>query len=943
MGPWVSLAFLAMVTASGAASLIYQVAWMRRLVLVFGSTTLATSTVLVAFLGGLAVGAWVWGRAADRQPHWSLALFALAEAGTGFYGLISPWVFGRMESLYVAAYPGLATRQGLFIGVQFVLSALVILPPAILMGGSVPLLARRMTLAAGTIVRSVGALYGWNTAGAAAGAALATYGLLPAVGLLAATRLAATGNLFVAAGALLLDARRRVAAGADDGSARRPAGAGAPASGAVRPAEFSKRALNHPGADPGADPVAVFLTLQGFGLSGLAAITFEVAWARLLALVMGSSVYAYGTLVVVVLAGLGIGSGVYSRLRWGPRGHLVAFGIIELLIGLTASLSLLSTPRLPFLFMRFFPVFRDAFEWQIILYVFLTMIVALVPALLFGATFPAVVGGLGGGLAQVGRTIGTAYAANTVGTVLGAFLAGFLFIPAVGLRATIVIGVLATVLAGVSVLLRASLPWRRRLPALLPAAAALLIIVTLPPWPREVLAAGVGYFAPRYGSVEGMLKTIAGFRLLYYRDGINTTISVDQSGDVLVYRSNGKTDASTYPTDMANQLLLGHLPMLRHPAPRDVFILGLGTGVTAAAVARYPVRRIDIVELEPAGVDAARFFDRQNRAVLNDPRVRLVLADGRNRLRAARDRYDVIISDPSDIWIAGIGSLFTREFYQIVRARLRPGGLMVQWIHTHSFAPQDLALLAATFRSIFPHMEIWASGVGDLILLGAAEPAGWDYLRLAERIEKVPGVSDDLRSIGIWHPAALFGGYVLGDAQVAALAGTTRRVHTDDLPILEFETPRWLYVDTIAQIGETLARHRGPAFPAIAGFDPSRDLDADATYLLGFAYASLGQPKLGIPYMERSTTMAPDRPAFFVGLANQYREVGRARDAEGAYARALALEPNNVEALTALGEVLLEAGQATQAAGFAERALRLAPSDARSQALAAKVKERRSP
>jgi tetratricopeptide (TPR) repeat protein len=175
------------------------------------------------------------------------------------------------------------------------------------------------------------------------------------------------------------------------------------------------------------------------------------------------------------------------------------------------------------------------------------------------------------------------------------------------------------------------------------------------------------------------------------------------------------------------------------------------------------------------------------------------------------------------------------------------------------------------------------------------------------------------------------------------LIGSTRRLHTDDLPILEFRTPRRLYVDTVPQIDQHLAGLRGPAFPPIAGFDPARDLDADATYLLGFAYASLGQPKLGIPYMERSTQMAPDRPAFFIGLANQYREVGRPRDAEEAYTRALALEPNNLEAITALGEVLLDAGQAARALQLAERALRLAPSDARAQALAAKAKERQRP
>ncbi len=922
-----------MVIGSGVASLVYQVVWMRRLVLVFGSTTLATSTVLVAFLGGLAIGAWVWGTTADRRPGWALAVFALVEAATGLYGLASPWLFDGIERLYLAAYPVLAQRQGLFIGVQFVLSALVILPPTILMGGSVPLLARQMAAASGAIVRGVGALYGWNTVGAAAGAAFATYGLLPAVGLLAATRLAAVGNLLVAAAALLLDARWRWEAARTGGTGRAPEPSGA----------VSHAAAPAAGEDAAVDPVAAFVVLQGFGLSGLAAITFEVAWARLLAQVLGSSVYAYGTLVVVVLAGLGIGSGLYGRRRRDARGHLIAFGIIELLIGLTAVLSLLTTPRLPFLFMRVFPIIKDAFAWQIGAHLVLTMIVAFLPALLLGATFPAVVGSLGGTLARVGRTIGTAYGANTVGTVLGAYLAGFVLIPAVGLRATIVTGVLANLLAGVSVLLRAGLPWRRRLPALAPAVAAFLVIISLPPWPREVFAAGTGFFAPRYGSVEGLAKIVGNFRLLYYRDGINTTISVDEMEGALVYRSNGKTDASTYPTDMATQLLLGYLPMLLHPAPRDIFVLGLGTGVTAAAVARYPVRRIDLVELEPAGVEAARFFDQQNRGVLNDPRLRLYLADGRNRLRAAPDRYDVIISDPSDLWVAGIGALFTREFYEIARARLRPGGVMVQWIHTDSLAPQDLALLVATFRASFPRTEIWAPGIGDLIFIGTVEPVGWDFARIAERMTKTPGVTDDLRSIGIWHPAALFGGFMLSAGRLPALVRDIRRPHTDDLPVLEFRTPRLIYVNTIPQILELLGRLRGPVFPEVAGFDPSRDLDADATYLLGFAYASLGQPKRGIPYMERSTQMAPDRPAFFIGLGNQYREVGRPRDAEDAYGRALALEPSNVEALTALGEVLLDGGQAARALSLAERALRLAPADARAQALAAKAKERLRP
>jgi spermidine synthase len=892
-----------MAVASGAAALVYQVVWMRRSVLVFGSTTLATSTVLAAFLGGLAI-------------------FGLVEAATGLYALASPWAFGAVDAAYLAAYGPLQAHPALLLGVQFALCVLVIVPPAALMGGTLPLLVRRLVVGAAGAPPGVAVLYGGNTAGAALGAAAATYGLLPALGLSAAVRLAASVNLVIGATALFLDAWERGRAGA------RVAGHPAAEAGADRLAPA-------PAGTPagGLDPVTTVLVLQAFALSGFAAITFEVAWARLLALVMGSSVYAFGTLVVVALAALGVGSALYARMRTGPAGHLAALGALEGLIAATGAASLLVAPVLPSLFLRFFPVFRDAFAWQLVAYVGLAALLAFVPFLLLGATFPAAVGSLGGTLARLGRSIGVAYAANTAGTVLGAFLAGFVLIPAVGLRAAVVVGVLASAAAGAVVLLRSGLRWPARAALLLPAAAALAVVTTLPPWPREVFAAGIGFFASRYSDPRALEDEIRALRLLYYRDGVNTTISVDQVGDHLVYRSNGKTDASTFPSDMSTQVLLGHLPMLRHPAPREVFVLGLGTGVTAAAVARYPVARLDILELEPAGVEASRFFDRYNRGVLRDPRARLILSDGRNRLRAAADAYDVIISDPSDLWVAGTGALYTVEFYREVRARLRPGGLLVQWVHTHALRPEDLAVLVASFQAVFPAVEVWAPAYGDLILIGGGT-AGWDYRRLARRMAEVPGVAEDLREVGFWHPAALFAAFVGGTAQAGRLAARAPGLNTDDHPRLEFATPRALYAGTIAAIDALLDEVRVPPWPALVGFDPARDLDAHATYLLGFAHASLGRPAAAIPLMERAAAAAPERPAYLVGLGNQYRAAGRPRDAEDAYTRALALDPDDVEALTALGELFLEAGRPERALALAERALRLAPADARARELA---------
>lgn len=902
---------LILAVVSGIASLVYQIVWMRRLVLVFGSATLATSTVLAVFLGGLAVGAWVWGRVADRHAGRALTIYGLVEAAIGFYALASPWAFWGIERVYLALYPGLESRPGWYAGVQFVLSALVILPPAALMGGTVPLLARRVTVGADH-VQGVAALYGWNTIGAAAGAALATYALLPWWGLSASIAIAATLNVLCAVAALALGATRRTA------ERRVPANPSLP-------------------TDVGARRGPSGVLLVGFGLSGVAAMAYELVWTRLLGLVMGSSVYAFGTLVVVLLVGLGLGSAIYARLRLDPAGHRLAFGVLQSLIGLGGAASLLIAPHLPFVLMSVFPVVRGAFGWQIAAHFLVATLVAFLPSLLMGAAFPAAVGSLGRSATSVGRSIGTAYVANTVGTVVGAFLAGFLLIPGMGLRSTLIVGVVANLIAGVGVLVTAARS-RRRWPLLAPAVVALGVILILPSWPREVFAIGAGFFAPMFATREGLARGVAKLRLLYYRDGLNTTISVDEADGYLVYRSNGKTDASTYPRDMANQVLLGHVPMLVHADPREVFVLGLGTGVTAAAVARHPVARIDIVELEPAAIAAARLFERANRRVLDDPRVRLLVGDGRNRLLGSPNRYDVVISDASDIWIAGVGALFTREFYQTVADRLKPGGLMVQWLHTNCLAPPEFRLLVATFRAVFPRVAIWSSGVGDVFLLGSREPVPWVYDRLSRRIETTAGVRHDLQSIGIWHPAAVFAAFVIDDDRVARLVGPTPRVHTDDVPTLEFVTPRSLYVDTNAELEEIFRRIRGAPFPPIEGFDPDRHLDAVGIYLLGFAYASQGRAPLGVTYMERSVQMAPGRAPLWVGLGHRYRELGRRSDAEAAFGRAVAVDPADLQARLTLAAFLLDDGQAARALDLAQAALRQEPDNAGVKDLVARAR-----
>jgi spermidine synthase len=887
---------------------------MRRFVLVFGGTAPVATAVTVTFLAGLAIGTWIWSLVADRRPHSTLTAFAAIQLATGLYGLASLWLFHGAETVYLATYPSFADHSNLFAAVQFMLSVLVILPPAILMGGSLPLLARHLVSTGGEFVSGVGSVYAGVALGAAAGAAAVTYGLLPAVGLTYTVVLAAAVNVLVGIAAFSAEMRtcRHVAPepSMTSGIAGDPSG----------------RILELP-------------ILVGFGVSAFAVTTLEVGCARLIAMVMGPSVYVYGASIVVAVAAMGTGSALYGCVQRTAEAHRRWFAALASLIAFTVALSMVFLPRIPFLFARFFPFLRESFGRQVAAHLTATALVEFLPLLLFGAMFPAVIGSLGAAGARLGSTIAAAYAAGTMGIVAGAYLAEFTLIPAIGLHATMNLGVLASVVAGLALGWRTRAPKLRRLRALAPAAAALLIMGILPAWPREAFAAGANFVAPRLRTGQTFGQIVSGMRLLYYRDGSSSTISIDETGQTRFLRSNGNTKASTDPVDIAGQLLLGHLPMLLHPAPQDVLVLGLGTGITAAAVSRYPVQRIDVVEIESSAAQAARFFDSYTRKVLDDSRVHLVIGDGRNRLRVVPKQYDVVISDSSDEWTAGAASSATLEFYRAVGARLKPGGIFVQSIRAQGLLPDDVDRLAATLHAVFPHMQVWTSAPGNLLLLGTHDPVAWNYARLEQHFARTPGVSDDLNSIGIWQPFALFGAQILAENESAAFTRDLAEFNTDNRPTLEFRAPRSLYVETTSKIARELNPFRRPDAPPILGFDPQRDLDADGAYLLGFAYASMGQSDLGIRYMERSTAMALDRPMFFVGLGNQYRAAGRISEARSAYERALSLDLNNVEALVSLGEIRLDEGQLEWTQVLSDRALRLAPQDPRVHALMDRLRE----
>jgi len=916
---------------SGATGLLYEIAWMRRLTHVFGSTTLAVSTVLAAFMGGLALGSWLLGHRADKRPDDGLRLYGWFEIGIGVLALIVPSLFRIVEVLYLALAPSFQESPHAFFVVQFLLVSLVLAAPTTLMGGTLPLLSRFLVRTAEEVGSRVGALYATNTVGAAGGAALATYLLLPGIGVWRTEVLAALINIAVGLAALRLQKNWRIpTASAPAESPSQPAGA--PAKPGL-PSEAPKKA----GLPFGAT-AKVGVLLLGIALSGFAAMVYEVAWSRILAMVLGSSVYAFGMMVLVFLIGLSLGSALFARLsrrRSGPVPLFAAILAANAVAGL-AAIALL--PRLPGLFLRLFPVAKDSFFLLQILQFVVAAALLLPSALFFGMAFPAAISATTASARAVGRAVGRVNASNTAGTVAGAFLGGFVLIPRFGLRATLMAALAATAAAALTVIWLAGSGvrgWRR--PASVAAGVALFGLALVPPWPREVLASGAGYFAKQYASAQQFLDASRDMELLFYKDGINTTLSVDRFQGHRFYRSNGKTDASTYPSDLVVQVLLGQLPMLLHPDPKDVFDLGLGTGTSAAAVARYPVLSIDIVDIEPAGREAVRFFEPENHGILSDPRVRYTAADGRNFLLARQRKYDVIICDPSDVWVAGVANLFTREFYELARSRLKPGGVFVQWWHTHALHPDEMKLIVGTLRRVFPYSSYWRPNFGDVIVVGTPEPLAWDYERIRTRYETVPGVAEDLRGVGLWHPISVFAAFVLEGRDLEKLVADVREDHRDDRPVVEYRAPRFLYSDTATQNDAIVTGHQTQAFLPMTHFDPERDLDAMARYLLGFGYASLYRPELAIQRMEEAVALEPGNAKFWVGLGNQYRDNGQKPRAAGAFRKALAADPKEAEAAVNLAALLREQGEDAGAEEILRAGLLAAPQDSTLRAATARL------
>jgi len=714
---------------SGCAALIYEIVWFQLLQLVVGSTAVSLAVLLGTFMGGMCLGSLALPRLVPRFAH-PLRVYAAIELGIGLCGilvlLLVPAV-GRVYAEIVGhGLPGILLRG--------VIAGICLLPPTLLMGASLPAIARWVeTTPAG--VSWMGFFYGGNIAGAVCGCLIAGFYLLRVYDLATATYVAVLINISVAL-----------------------AGAGLSVLAPHEMAAPTPEALPAPAGNRGAWPVYVTIAL-----SGMCALGAEVIWTRLLSLIIGASVYTFSIILAVFLVGLGIGSAVGSALARSSARPRVALGLCQLfLVGGIAWTALMLAKSLPNWPIDPMLSASPWFGFQLDLARCLWTI--LPAACLWGASFPLAVAAAAERGQDPGRLIGGIYAANTVGAILGSLGAGMVLIPWIGTqraqRVLVVLSAIAALVALAPLVWPEGKPWRRisRVAAFSAAAAVVALVVwSIPAVPWMVIAYG-----------RHIATSSSSAKALYMAEGMNASIAISQWNDgQRMFHVSGKVEASSEPHDMRLQRMLGHIPELVHPRPRSVLIVGFGAGVTAGSFVPDPgIEKIVICEIEPLiPPTATRYFHRENHEVLNDPRVTVVYDDARHYILTTKEKFDIITSDPIHPWVKGTATLYSTEYFELCRRRLNPGGVITQWVPLYESDSPTVKSELATFFEVFPNGTIWSNDIQgsgyDTVLLGVNGPFKIDLDEMERRLQRRENsrVADSLSEVGFYSAADLMATY----------------------------------------------------------------------------------------------------------------------------------------------------------------------------------------
>jgi len=737
--------WLLLFAGSGCAALIYEIVWFQLLQLVIGSSAVSLGLLLAAYMGGLSLGSAALPRLVSARRH-PMRVYALLELGIAAFGILALFGVPLIGRIYLAGsttgLPGLVLRG--------MVAAACLLPPTLLMGGSLPAIARWVeTTPKG--VSWLGLLYSANVAGAVIGCLVAGFYLLRVHDMAAGTYTAAAINVAVALLAWALASRAGLWSGSDQ-EERVP----------VRRA-------------PGAALVYVAIAL-----SGLTALGAEVVWTRLLSLLLGPTVYTFSIILAVFLLGLWAGSGAGSFLarrvrepRWALAACQILLAVAIAWTAFTLTYVLPNWPVDPWLSLN--PWFN--FDLDVT-----RCLRAILPAtLLWGASFPLALAAAAAEGEDSARLAGEVYAANTAGSIVGALAFSLLLIPAIGTQDS-QRWLICLAAAGTLVALGAAASLIRDRKRILIAGASLAgvavlaggLAATVSPLPWQAIAYG-RRAAPILRGLN--LAADAEASPLFVGEGINSSVVITQRGEQRFFYVGGKSEASSAPIDMRLQRMMAHVPALLHRDPRFVLVVGFGAGVTAGSFVPYPgIQSIVICELEPIIPPASgKFFAKQNYDVFQDRRTRVVYDDARHYISIVPEKFDIITTDPIHPWVKGTSTLYSREFYELEKGHLNPGGVVAQWLPLYESDSETVKTELATFFEVFPNATVWSNylnGDGyDLVLLARDDTSPIDAAALERRLAQAgySGVSTSLAEVEIHSAVDLLSTYAGRASDLAPL------------------------------------------------------------------------------------------------------------------------------------------------------------------------------
>ncbi len=748
---------------SGLSALIYQTVWLRQFRLIFGASTFATGAVLAIFMGGLGIGSALLGRRADTKER-PLAYYARLELLIALTAAISPLLLMVVAKIYFASggSPNLGIAGATLL--RLALSTLVLGPATILMGGTLPAAARAVETEDDKGRRAVALLYGVNTLGAVTGTLLSTFFLLERIGNVATLSVAVLVNVAVAF-----------------------------------TAQAISRALASPheaaNAEEAPERMNARVVYAASGIVGFAFLLMELVWYRMLSPILGGTAYMFGLVLAIALLGIGLGGAAYAIFRSG-RATAGGFAI-------TCSLEALAI-AIPFALGDRLAIFTIAlrelgvifgFGGHVLSWAIVTTIVVFPAAFVAGVQFPLLISLLGRGREKLGHHIGVAYAWNTAGAIVGSLAGGFGLLPLLTAPTTWrVVAVLLALLAAFAC--RYAVRDRQRgfatSAGILAGFAVACSLATGPTAFWRHSGIGIGR-VPGNRSTMIMRRSINNLRaaVVWERDGRESSVALMDFEDY-AFVVNGKSDG-TARNDAATQVMVGLMGPLLHRKPETGLVVGLGTGSSAGWMAAVPsMKRVDAVELEPVVLDVARVCAPVNAGAMTNPKLHIHIGDAREVLLATDSKYDVIASEPSNPYRAGVASLFTREFYEASADRLNPGGLFVQWMQTYSIHHSTMQTVYATLTEVFPHVQTWMTREGDLVLVASKTPIVIDTAMLRDRLASQPYASAIFNVWRVTTVEGLLARLVANESFARAAADVAVALNTDDRPVIEFGFARSL-------------------------------------------------------------------------------------------------------------------------------------------------------